>query len=66
MHIAETLKNVRCDTVGCHKIAKYNLDTNSYKGSTCLCLECFNNLYKAMQLIKKSTTLKQTKEKGDN
>ena len=45
--------NIRCDTANCHKYATYNIDTNGYKKSICLCDTCFNSLYSAMQRIKK-------------
>ena len=52
MEIAECLRNVRCDKISCHKLAKYNLNISSYKGSICLCEECFNHLFLAINKIK--------------
>lgn len=66
MQIEECLKNVRCDKISCHKMAKYNLNLSSYKGSTCLCEDCFNLLFEAMQKIKKPTQKQKTTTKGNN
>lgn len=64
MYIEKCLKNIRCDTAGCHQLAKFNINTSSYKGSICLCDDCFNKLSTAIQKIKK-TELTKIKQKGE-
>ena len=62
MYIEESLRNVRCDTVACHRFAKFNISTNSYKGKLCLCDKCFNDLFTSMSSINKT----ENKPKGEN
>ena len=66
MYIEECLRNLKCDTAGCHSNAKYNINTSGYKGNLCLCEKCFNNLYDNVNKIKKSQTSKLIKNKGEN
>lgn len=66
MFIQESLKNIRCDTISCHKLAQYNICTSSYKGNIYMCDDCFNKLHSAIQSIKKEKTNKKKKEKEDN
>ncbi|MBR2909759.1 MAG: hypothetical protein IKC11_05400 [Clostridia bacterium] len=61
MLIEKTLKNIRCDTASCHKMAMFNINTSSYKGSIYLCEECFKNLYNLMLKIKKEYSAKEIK-----
>lgn len=58
MKLDRCLNNVRCDSGGCKKFAICTIDTNGYKGSICLCRECFNALFKDAQKLKKSETIK--------
>ena len=51
------LKNVRCDCGGCKNFAITTLDTHGYKGSICLCKDCFLNLYKDLTKIKRTYEL---------
>ena len=60
MFVEECLKNIRCDIANCHKLAKFNINTSSYKGNICLCQDCFNTLLTAMKKLDKKT--KQIKE----
>lgn len=53
MQIEKCPKNVRCDTANCHQFATFNIDTSGHKRNICLCEQCFNSLFKAMQTIKK-------------
>lgn len=65
MCVETTLKNIRCDTVACHKMAKFSINTSGYKGCIYLCEECFNKLYLAMQRQKKTAKNSMSKEKND-
>ncbi|MBQ3158704.1 MAG: hypothetical protein IJB98_03320 [Clostridia bacterium] len=64
MLIEKCLKNIRCDTGACHQMAKFNINTSSYKGSIYLCEKCFKELYNLMLKMKKEYTSKETK--GNN
>ena len=46
--------NIKCDTVMCNKTSTYRLSTESYKGDTFLCEEC----YLKLQKLFKRTSLK--------
>lgn len=54
MKIDECLNNVRCYTANCNKMAKYNIDTNGFKGNLCFCKNCFEELSKLILQINKS------------
>ncbi len=56
MNIQSCPQNIRCDCINCNKLAKYSIDTSSYKGNINLCEECFTNLYNAMMKMKKEIT----------
>lgn len=53
MKIDECLNNVRCFTASCNKFAKYNIDTNGFKGNISLCEDCFKELSKLILNINK-------------
>lgn len=51
--------NIKCDTVMCNQIAKYQLSTNSYKGNSFFCQKCFSLIQK---LFKRTNTKNDQKE----
>lgn len=49
MKITRIVKNLKCDTVLCEKMADYELAVGSYKGNIFMCESCFKilqNLFK--------------------
>lgn len=60
MTIAKCAKNVRCHVAGCNEYATYNIDTNGFKGSLCLCKTCTAELLKQ---LRQATQNKSTEKK---
>lgn len=46
MTISKIYKAIKCDTVLCNKDASFELQLDSYKGSSYLCEDCFKKLQK--------------------
>ena len=58
MILQKIYKQIKCDTVMCHKNSSYQITTNSYKGDMFLCTDCFTNLQK---VLKRTTTKNEQK-----
>lgn len=56
MILTKIKKIIKCDTVMCNKNAVVQLVTNSYKGNSYLCNDCFLELQK---LFKRTTKNEQ-------
>lgn len=52
MFISNSLKNIRCDTANCNKFSSFVINTSGYKGSLCLCEDCFDDLLNQMKKFK--------------
>ena len=48
MKINKVSNVIKCDTVLCNQNAIYKIETNSYKGHTFLCEQCFSELKKIL------------------
>ena len=60
MQVENCPKNVRCDTLNCHKFALFNIDTNGYKRNICLCESCFDSLFSSMKKAKQAQKSNKT------
>ena len=46
MNITKIKNYIKCDSVLCNKIAMYKINSNSYKGDSYICTDCFNEFQK--------------------
>ena len=51
MNIMKIKNYIKCDSILCNKIAIYRITTNSYKGDSYMCLDCFNEFQKLFKRI---------------
>ncbi|MBQ8425334.1 MAG: hypothetical protein IJX17_04875 [Clostridia bacterium] len=58
MKITNVYNKIKCDVVLCNDDAKFEFITNSYKGNSYLCENCFNAM---KNTIKKVATKNETK-----
>ena len=61
MKVELCLKNVRCDGRTCHDLAYVSIHNDGYKGSFCLCKNCFDKFVKEI----KNFTKTQNKHNGE-
>lgn len=59
MKLAQTNKTIKCDSVLCHNLSTFKIESNSYKGDMFLCDKCFKEL---TNIIKKGTKTNESKQ----
>ena len=46
MNITKIKNYIKCDSILCNKVAEYKICTNSYKGDSYMCINCFTDFQK--------------------